>query len=203
MEFKAANDVLKSEGLQPPDLRVLVPNEQLYKALIFQPEGTVVGDANGVRHHDRDRAHLQFKEFLRAAVEENADLVITPEYSTPWETLIVSLEENNRPQSGRIWILGCESIKYSELPNYQTRLSSRATVLWEHLDDENDKFLDPLVYVFQCSEIGGTVPNRLVVLIQFKTFPSGDKMNFETRLLHRGKSIYTFGGTIEIGRAHV
>jgi hypothetical protein len=41
--------------------------------------------------------------------------VITPEYAMPWETLAAAISKGVAPAEGKLWALGCESIKYSEL----------------------------------------------------------------------------------------
>ena len=58
-----------------------------------------------------------------------------------------------------------------------------------------ERFTDPLAYVFVAAPIEANGAARLVVLVQFKTFPMGDNDHFEINGLHRGTRIYQFGGS--------
>jgi hypothetical protein len=49
MQTVAVAEVLATEGLAPPILNVLVPNEQNYSALLMQPQGDIEITGAGVR----------------------------------------------------------------------------------------------------------------------------------------------------------
>lgn len=75
MQTIAVAEILAAEGLAPPVLNVLVPNEQNYSALLIQPQGDIEISGAGVRSRDRALADAQLGAFLRDARETDADLV--------------------------------------------------------------------------------------------------------------------------------
>jgi hypothetical protein len=194
MEIKQVAEVLARADLHAPLLNVLIPNEDNYSVLLMQPEGHINVSSAGVKNRERDLAGRQFKQFLTNARQTQADLVITPEYSMPWETLIAAIKEGNIPGKGKLWAFGCESIKYSEFEALKQDLAPVATVLHESLQSEPKKFTDPLAYVFVSPPVDGIGPPRTVMLVQFKTSPMGDNDHFEINNLQKGTCIYQFGG---------
>jgi len=125
MQTVAVAEVLAAEGLAPPILSVLVPNEQNYSALLMQPQGDIEISGAGVRSRNRALADAQFGAFLRDARAADADLAVTPEYSMPWSALTAALQAAVIPSEGKLWALGCESIRYSELEQLEA-VSRRA-----------------------------------------------------------------------------
>jgi len=194
MDIKQVDDVLTLEGLSAPSINALVPDEKNYSVLLMQPEAHIEADADGVRHHDSDLAQRQFGSFLSDACATKADLAITPEYSMPWETLIGAIGEGNTPSEGKLWVLGCESLKYGELEKFKQDLDPVATVLFEKLQPDPGRFVNPLAYVFLSPSCEDDKPLNLVILVQFKTYPMGDHDHFETNGMQRGTCIYQFGG---------
>lgn len=194
MEITPVLSILGPSGFGAPALRVLVANETNYRALLMQPAGQIEASAAGVFNRDRELARRQFGRFLHDARDIAADLAITPEYALPWETLIESIEGGVVPSEGQLWVLGCESIKYGSLEALKTKLAPSATLFYENLAADPDRFTDPLVYVFLAPSAGGKGDPRLVLLVQFKTYPMGDKDHFEANGLQRGTKIYEFGG---------
>ena len=194
MDIKPVDEVLALAGLDAPELNPLVPDENNYTVLLMQPEGHIETDANGVRHHDSDLSQRQFGGFLADACATAADLVITPEYSMPWKTLVGAIRKGETPAKGKLWVLGCESLKYSELESLKEDLVPVATVLFEELQHDPGRFVNPLAYVFLSPSSGEDKPAQLVILIQLKTYPMGDADHFETNGMQRGTCIYMFGG---------
>jgi hypothetical protein len=195
MQIKAVADVLAGENLAEPELSVLLPDENNYTALLIQPRGQIESTDTGVRHRDPSLARRQFGKFLEDAKSIQADLVVTPEYSLPWATLIEAIKENTIPTQGKLWVLGCESIKYCELDAVKDELAPFATTLYEKLDEDWTRFTDPLAYVFLAPPAAGHDNGpKLVVLVQFKTCAmGGDAHHFETNGLQRGSLVYQFG----------
>src|SRR5580704_4801429 len=102
MQTVAVAGVLAVEGLAPPVLNVLAPNEQNYSALLMQPQGDIEISGAGVRSRDQALADAQFGAFLRDARETDADLVVTPEYSMPWSTLSAAVKAAITPSHGKL-----------------------------------------------------------------------------------------------------
>lgn len=198
LNISPVSEILACAGLEEPTLAALIPNEANYRVLLMQPQG-VIEINNSVRNQDRDLARKQFRQFLLKAQKSDASLVITPEYSMPWETLMESIKAGIIPSQGNIWVLGCESIKYSELNIIKQQSSPFATILYEPLNEPLDanleRFVCPLAYVFLAlPKNGDTVPNT-VILVQFKTCSMSDDNHFEVNGMQLGSVVYQFGGT--------
>jgi len=193
MEIKSVEEILKCAGIGLPTLNVLVPNVDNYSTLLMQPHGDIEVDDQGVRSFDRILATTQFSQFLSNAVEAQADLVITPEYAMPWDVLLGAIQDGVKPSRGKLWVLGCESIKLSELETVKTEMSPYATVIYESLEMDNERFLGPLAYVFVAPALAADAEDRLIVLCQFKTNPMGDADHFEVNRLLCGSNVYQFG----------
>lgn len=194
MQIVHVSSVLTPLGLSEPRLHALIPDEKNYTALLLQPEGDIQADTTGVRHADTTLANAQFGAFLKDAVATTADLVVTPEYSMPWETLCQALATGDQPAQGSFWALGCESIRYDELAALKAKLAPYGVLLYENLQQDQERFLDPLAYIFWSEKTDGSNGQQLVILLQFKTYPMGDDAHFEINGLQRGTRIYEFGG---------
>lgn len=195
MEIRPVADILLENALGTPILNVLLPNENNYTVLALQPHGDIEASAEGVLNRDRILATKQFGKFLECAKEKQADLVITPEYSMPWEVLREAILGGRGPDQGKLWALGCESIKISELETLKESLAPFATVIYEPLDASSTRFVSPLAYIFVSPPAPDNGEAKTVVLVQFKTHPMGDPDNFEINGLLKGNCIYQFGGT--------
>ena len=193
MEIRQVAEVLDNFELGVPTLDALVPNQATYSVLLFQPQGNILANNSGVRNKDTSLADKQFGAFLAEAKHSQADLALTPEYSMPWKTLVNAIKTATMPAPGKLWVLGCESIRFQELEDLRKELTGYATVICEALQAATeDKFVDPLAYVFFAPKNGFPECSQLVILIQFKTFPMGDLDNFEVNRLHTGSLIYRF-----------
>ena len=192
MQIKLVAEVLATAALDEPKLSALVPNVDNYTVLLVQPHGQIQASIAGVRNRNRPLAQRQFRQFLADARRNQADLAITPEYSMPWETLVEAIKAAAVPAQGKLWVLGCESITYSQLEALKQDLASIATVLYEPLQPDATRFTDPLAYVFFAPPIDGNAA-RLVILVQFKTHPMSDKGHFEINAMQRGTCVYQFG----------
>lgn len=194
MVIEPVSNILASEGLGSPTLNALVPNESNYTVLLMQPHGKIEASVAGVGNKDRDLAQLQYGKFLEEARQSQADLVVTPEYSMPWETLVKAIKDGNVPGPGKLWAIGCESIRFGELEAHKQDLAPFAKMLYEPLQAIPARFTDPLAYVFLAPQINGNGAASIVVLVQFKTGPMGDPDHFEVNGLQCGTCIYQFGG---------
>ena len=202
MEITAVSEVLSKVGIEHPDLNVLAPTQHNYRALLFQPQGNLELRQDGVRHADSTLSNKQFSAFLNEAVRSSADLVITPEYSMPWQTLEQQLSNGVTPPQGSVWVLGCESITKAELIELQGRLSHLVEFVFEDLEDAPGRFLNPVAYVFRSKRYGPDSSDQLVMLLQFKICPLGDPDHFEVNGLQTGSRLYCFGnGTTELRMA--
>jgi len=197
LEIIPVEQRLKREGLDPPRLNALQADDTLYTVLAHQPPGHIriapgsIGNANSVEAKQRTAAFLQ----LAATAGSQPDLVVSPEYSVPWEALLEAIEQGVVPEEGKLWVLGCESLPLGELDAVRQRLGERAVVL----DDDvfpgartTQQYRNPLVYAFLTNS-SADQSVRLVLLVQYKTEPSGDPHNTEATGMLPGIYIYAFG----------
>lgn len=194
MDIKPVSEVLASDGLGVPTLNALIPNEDNYTVLVLQPHGDIEASTEGVQNRNRDLAFSQFSKFLGNANDSQSDLVITPEYSMPWDILTAAISERKGPSPGKLWALGCESIRLSELEGLKESLAPFATVIYEPLDAGSTRFVSPLAYVFVTPFATHNAEAETVVLVQFKTHAMGDPDHFESNGMQRGTCVYQFGG---------
>jgi predicted amidohydrolase len=189
-----ASELLQDNQLGHPDLSVLTPNIDEYSVLLHQPQGDIVISAQGIKNRDAVGALASYKQLLRQAAQEYIQLVVSPEYSTPWLALIESLVAGYAPPAGCLWALGCESITLAELDQLQGALKTAARVLpvpFDRTAAAQKIFLDPLAYVFRTQAANGT--DTVVLLIQFKTHPCVDDGHIEIANLARGENVVVFG----------
>ena len=57
-----------------------------------------------------------FNEIARKALAQSVDLLVTPEYSFPLETLEALLRDGVAPADRQLWVLGCESFPLRNYP---------------------------------------------------------------------------------------
>lgn len=202
MEIEAIEGHLGDLALVP--LRCLATDRPPYRVMILQPDGPIEGNEIRVGHQDRTRGTALCRSFLRQSVDEHADLVIAPEYCVPWDVAaeIVAAESSLRPSEGAIWVLGCESISLTALDVVVADARAAGHFVYHESIDPAEShaktYLDPLLYVFWCSQPDDS--RVLCFVVQFKTAPSRDGLDIEERSLCLGRQIYSFNrGINQIG----
>jgi len=188
---------LGSAGLERPSLNALQADDTLYTVLAHQPLGRIrittdsIGHANSVEAAQRTRSLFR----LAASLDSQPDLLVSPEYSIPWESLIKAIEDGIVPEPGKLWVLGCESLPLEGLTAIRDRLGERAIVLDDDdspVERTTQRYRNPLAYVFR-TKATRDQSDRLVILVQYKTAPSGDPGNTEAAGMLPGKFVYVFG----------
>lgn len=187
--FKDIADIaeFKSRRLRLPELNVLVPDAQLYEILAIQPGGVIGYNDEFLGHAAHDLAISKFDHFLRLAVEKNCDLVLSPEYSLPWDSLQTAIANNNLPDEGKLWILGCEAITPDQLRTFE----AANDMIWIHepIPTTAGRFLNVVCYLFKTKSKAGVEKN--VALLQFKTQAMVDaKLAWERDRLIVGNTFY-------------
>src|ERR1035437_5406720 len=185
-QFKDIQVVFAQNNLQLPELNVLVPDTNVYSILAIQPAGVVTVRADFIGHSDRNAATTKFSSFLQLAFDQNIDLVLSPEYSCPWEALSLALRNRRLPQRGKLWILACEAITPVQL---RELIAAHPQVAWIHepIPDGAGHFLGVLAYLTRTKSTAGA--DKDVVVLQFKTEPMGGNP-FERDHLIRGQWIH-------------
>jgi hypothetical protein len=194
VETVLAKDPLK---LVPPSLLALQASETLYTVLALQPQGRIQIDDNGIRNADAADVSEKIRRFFDLALEmpQMPDLLICPEYCVPWDVLLRLIESGAGPKPGKLWVLGCESLPLGQLQTYRERLGDRAVIIDEGETDAvitTQRYRNPLVYLFTTNSRLDE-KQHLVMLVQYKTAPSGDQRNTEARGMLAGQDVYLFG----------
>jgi hypothetical protein len=197
LEIVTVEQRLKREGLEHPRLNALQADDTLYTVLAHQPPGRIRIAKNSIGHTDAGEAYLRGRALFDLAIsqESQPDLLVSPEYSIPWEALLDAIESGITPSQGKLWVLGCESLPLGGLDAIRQRLGERAVVLD---DDRSSKtrttqqYRNPLVYVF-LTKANEDQTEQLVLLVQYKTVTSGDRENIEATGMLPGVCVYAFG----------
>lgn len=158
-----------------PDLICLRQDHEIYKTLLLQLVGKIEYDVDGIRLTDKNLATTKFNLFIEKAINESVDLAITPEYSCPWACIETFIEENKLPEEGKIWILGCESIKPNELSELVSRHQNIVWIYDEALVAQKiaeNKFFDPVCLLLKTNNDNGEIKD--VIIVQFKTCNSAE-----------------------------
>lgn len=187
-QFKDVQTALAENALRVPELNILVPDTNLYEVLAIQPAGAIEVRGDFVGHADRLVALSKFSSFLQLAVDQNSDLVLSPEYSCPWDVLAQFITGQRLPQRGKLWILACEAITPAQL---RAIIAAHPQVVWVHeaIPAGAGQFLGVLAYITKTESTDGNVKD--VVVLQFKTEPMGG-YTFERDHLLRGQTIYSW-----------
>lgn len=195
MEVVPVEEKLRSVSLCHPTLNALQADDTLYTMLALQPEGKILITDSFIGNADAAEAKQRILLFIRQVGQTQPDVLVCPEYSVPWDALIESIEAGIAPQTGKLWVVGCESLPLTKLQEYRERLAPLAIVLDDDVsakEKTTQQYRNPLTYVFKTrSEDGAT--ERLVLLVQYKTAASGDPGNTEATGMLPGKYIYRFG----------
>jgi hypothetical protein len=175
-------------GIDPEPFHILTPNNDTSRCIFIQCSGMVVAEKS-VKNSISNLAVEKFINYFKLAKKHNPALVVSPEYSCPWEALLKTLEnEENFPDNGSIWALGCESVTIKELESFKGVASTKIRWIFEDVKANGEQiFLSPLAYVFKI-KAEKNEPN-LCILIQFKGHDMGGT-NFERDWLIKGTKRY-------------
>lgn len=136
-------------------------------------------------------------DFLLLARRTNASLVLTPEYSFPWECLDQLLDNPTlQPAQGKLWCLCMQYLSLSEFEQWLDVHKSESLdapqygagrrIIWDGFSVHKE-FVNILAYIFK--DMNG----ELVVLLQSKLFHMRDLgFHSEASGLSLGRRIYLF-----------
>ena len=194
MKIEPMSNLLVANNLKYPTLAILQPTMTPYTALLVQPEATIQVRDDFIRNADRMNAQNLFTAIAQEASARSVELLVTPEYSFPWIAIEELLSNGTTPRTGQLWVLGCESLPIAELGGLQARFSEWATVIHEPIirpQGATTRYLNPMVYIFRTEKIDTNEP-KVVMVVQFKTAPSGDPQNIEATRMALGNAVYLF-----------
>lgn len=200
MKIVSVKERLQGEGLDYPRLNALQADDTLYTVLAHQPLGRIRIAENSIGHADHAEANLRVQSIFRlaATLESQPDLLVSPEYSIPWDSLVEAIEHGFAPASGKLWALGCESLPIGGLNSIRQRLGERAVILDDDVSPvtrTTQRYRNPLVYAFMTTATGDQSA-QLVLIVQYKTVPSGDPGNTEAAGMLPGVCVYAFGNAL-------
>jgi hypothetical protein len=189
MQIVPLATVLAGKNILQPRFPFLAADCSVFETVLLQPCGLISASEEGIKHVNNQQAHLKFSSFLAYAKSSNADLAVTPEYSCPWQTLFEAIADPLKiPNSGALWVIGCESLTKSELTNLPIYEHLR-WIYDENVLQSNGSFLDPVCYLFQTLSIEGQPV--WIALLQFKTIEMADHISFiERNHLVKGRVVY-------------
>jgi hypothetical protein len=197
LEIVSVGQKLQEVGLAHPTLNALQADDTLYTVLALQPQGRIRITDNSIGHADSADAKRKMLSIIQlvAGMESQPDLVISPEYSVPWDALLELIEADITPQLGKLWVLGCESLPLGGLREIRERLGPKAVILDDDISPSQrttQQYRNPLAYVFW-TQSEDQLSEKLVILVQYKTTLSGDTENTEATGMLPGKNVYLFG----------
>ena len=184
------------------DLNVLKRESQRYNALLYQHEGILSASALKIGNlaSDQQRVIARFQAFFSQAKRQNADIILTPEYSCPWNCIENLLSDADAwPNGGKLWAIGAESISKDALQTFEADyLAGKANVIYHYdksLLTETETFFDPLIYLFRARL---NEEEKLTVLIQFKTHHMGiwSGGDIERNNIILGREIYVIRNSV-------
>jgi hypothetical protein len=179
-------------GLLPPELEVLAPTHQSYRALLLQPSGPIYADEQRIGHWHGGDGAARCKSFLTLAAARGNQLVVAPEYCMPIDTLEECVVGDVFPGERAIWVLGCESLTPAAVEQFKQNAAGHCTVIHEPIEGAavQGTYYDAVAYCFVTKDLQGN--RRRVVILQFKTGPSRDPHFLENEHLKVGSVIYQF-----------
>lgn len=189
MTFTFIDDILIDYTI---DLEILRPNTTLYRTSLLQHKG--VFHFNETFFGNHTDVTESFTTFFESAKENNSNLAITPEYSCPWNAVVQLLENMSiAPDTGNLWVLGCESISIEGINEIQAQYSGKNDIeirFSDNIDAGNTGvLLDPCCYIFKAENPDSV--EKLIVLVQFKTQHMGVwDSDLEQQKLIPGESVY-------------
>lgn len=171
MAWDYLRTIAHNRGLELVQLSALVPNRDKYCTMLLQCRGELIADNAGVRHADRNMATQKFRAFFEHASRVQPDLLITPEYSCPWEVMSDLTHHGPWPMPGAAWVVGCESIAPAQLTALYEATPSTIWIPGAHEQSNMRYFLDPVCILLSATTKRGDTVR--VAAVQFKGFPMG------------------------------
>jgi hypothetical protein len=179
------------EFIDLPDFPILRPDAEAYEILLIQPRSNVFANGEFIGNADKMSAANKYRDFFRIASEIDPDLVLTPEYSCPWNTVGELLRTGPLPNVGKLWAIGCEAITpkaFREFVNQNNGFD------WRYDANTLDKpgvFLDSVCYIWRLPHQQNGL--QFAVTVQFKVTPMVETQEFlEQEKLIRGDKRYVF-----------
>lgn len=189
MAWKFIDTVLTEAGFDQIPLALLQPDCSEYDAMLYQHGGAISADASGVFNTDQDTAAAKFASFFAHASAQQPQLLATPEYSCPWSVVEQMIQSNHWPTAGKVWVIGCESIRPDELEAFCNRCDMVTWFRPAYTVEHDQVFLDIACICLNATDADGNQVR--VAVLQAKNTPMADRDNMiEPRFLILGTDRY-------------
>ncbi len=189
MAWKFVDEVLTSAGFQQVPLGLLAPDCTEYDVMLYQHGGAVSADGNGVFNADHDTAMAKFTSLFAHASAQQPHLLATPEYACPWSALEQMVQSHHWPTAGKVWVVGCESIRPHELEEFCNRCDMVNWLPPRYTAELDQVFLDIACICLNAAAADGT-EFRVAVLQAKNTAMADGKHLIEPNYLIRGADRY-------------
>lgn len=173
------------------ELEVLKRDTQRNSFFLYQHKGVFFADNMRIGNNNQGEAELKFINVLSKAKQDNIAMVISPEYSCPKSVVDKVINEQDfRPNQGKIWALGGESLNKEQLIELTKLNSDQLFIYFEDVISNSDKvYVDPLYYIFNGRHEG---VDKMIIIIQFKSRHMGGlwSSQLEPNHLIEGNTVY-------------
>ncbi|MFA5794966.1 MAG: hypothetical protein WC980_07895 [Candidatus Brocadiia bacterium] len=192
MELLEIDSLLQEKRLKNPILSALKIDATLYHTLIFQPKAEILATPNSINSSTTSNMFAKCRNFINLAKSKNVDLAIMPEYACPKELINEIITNNEFPQEGKLWILGCQSLTKNELRNIVAQ-NSAEWLFESDIFNKPGNFLNPVFYFFRTKDNDDSIKN--VAIIQFKTTPMANTIERDNMIC--GSKIYILRNNVD------
>lgn len=188
--YSSVRKILAEKNIEYPDLNVFNQRGIAFKVAQWQPMSEIHFNQKKGFYTENKSHYGKAESFLKRSLEENADIIVTPEYSCPWEILNqILFSREMEVDYGKLFCLGMEGISLANFKLFEERCHSEKDVeiIVEDFSIISKRdFLSCLVYIF-------SVRGKVICLVQLKTTAASDKwVQLEANGLMTGNTIYYF-----------
>lgn len=196
IKYKSVKNLFVEKGIKYPELSIFDNRGKVIKVSYWQPLGEVEFDKRRGFYCKTSTHKKKAEEFLNFAKAEKIDVVITPEYSVPWDVLDEVIKSDAMwPQKGKLWCIGLEGISGDELEKFcdKYQMNESVHIITEDIEElTSNNFFSCIAYLVYSEK-------KLLCIIQFKTTPASDTWaELEALGLTTGNTIYYFEDTCSV-----
>ncbi|MDR0490114.1 MAG: hypothetical protein LBH28_02540 [Oscillospiraceae bacterium] len=162
-----------------------------FDILHFQPEGDLKTGKNSIGFERLDD-RVVFDDFLKDTLSKKPDLVLSPEYSVPLDTIkTFILVYGNALAEGVLYALGCEGVENSAFWSFIDNLRSNGVFVpnVDRVYKNQNGLVSALLYLTKLKFESSDDSTEIIVIPQLKTHPMSSRVDFESELI-RGKEVY-------------
>ncbi len=173
-----------------------------YSVLQIQPGTELIVDPEKGLFSQEGTYEEKMWKFIEKSFEINYDLVTTPEYSVPLNTVTKLLERKDDIESGTLYCLCCNGTTYKNFETFLMECENYGTVCWypwENIVNKN-RLICCMIYITKIKFLTKAKSfEQLFIIPQIKIHPMKDfDMDFETASLSCGKKVVVFGKKEEV-----